>query len=436
MLTRFHAILCAFFLLGALVHSDAQAIQIDNDLPTTTVGYWSVDLLAGGEASLAFVTAVGSPSGTQFDAEQVIFDYHTYIDTGGLGGAFRLPVSATAGPTLVNDGPGPDQVDSSGLFIGESGNTIEWSVSSTIEDGSTTLFSTFVLTAQSGSLGNIRLYQYLDEDVLGFSDDFFFTRGSLASQNLELFTVDDSEAIGVSHSGALTLGQGLFDADFAGWAAGVYCNPTCMFDEILNGTQAVSGPGVISALLAGAASVHPVVGAGNGPIDVVSVLAWDVDPLATSATIVTTLGGVPEAPPPVDTFFCWGDQFLPPFDVPLTLKRNSKRVIPVKMILEDESGVVLTDADFYPPEPPVINVMYSANGDGSDYTESEDLLPAGHANDDNIFRWDPDEQIWIYNLGTKLHGASGLYKVTAVSGDESSYVIDSESCQGLFERLP
>ena len=30
-----------------------------------------------------------------------------------------------------------------------------------------------------------------------------------------------------------------------------------------------------------------------GPADVAAVLAWDLDPQATTATIVTTLGGVP-----------------------------------------------------------------------------------------------------------------------------------------------
>ncbi len=48
------------------------------------------------------------------------------------------------------------------------------------------------------------------------------------------------------------------------------------------------------ATLANAAIVHPVVGASFGPVDVVSVVAWGVDPDATSATIITTLGGVPD----------------------------------------------------------------------------------------------------------------------------------------------
>ena len=39
---------------------------------------------------------------------------------------------------------------------------------------------------------------------------------------------------------------------------------------------------------------HPIVGSGYGPEDIVSVLSWTVDPDATSAAIITTLGGVPD----------------------------------------------------------------------------------------------------------------------------------------------
>jgi len=56
--------------------------------------------------------------------------------------------------------------------------------------------------------------------------------------------------------------------------------------------QPVAPQGVITNL---PSFQHPVVGPAYGPADIVSVLAWDVDPNATSATIVTTLGGVASA---------------------------------------------------------------------------------------------------------------------------------------------
>jgi hypothetical protein len=261
-------------------------VTIDNDLPTSTVGHWSIDVTAGGESRSARLTAVGTPSGTQHTATDIVFDYFTYADPGAPGGAFRLS-TATSGPTLSGD----DQVTSSGSFAGVNGQ-INWTAVSSIPNSSTIMTNTYTLTAAQGTtLGPLRLFQYLDEDVLGAGNDTFFTRGSAATANLQLFTIDIAEAIGVSHSGGFTSGQGLTNAGFAGWAA-------CVFDDMrptITGTtgQPVSPTGVICPDLASQPVNHPIVGATLGDVDVVSVLAWDVNPLATSATIVTTLGGVP-----------------------------------------------------------------------------------------------------------------------------------------------
>lgn len=412
-----------------LLTSQALAVNIDNDLLVTDVGRWRVDVLTGGESQNAWLTAVGNPSTTQFNETEVIFDYFSYVDVGTLGGAFRLPSTALVGPTLVSSGAGPDEVTSSGSFPGAAGNTILWDVSSTIADGVPTMVNTYTFTAVSGTLGNIRFWQYLDEDVLDFFDDVFFTHGSIAGADLELFTVDNTEAIGVSHSGALTAGQGNNNAAIVGYAA---CEWDSMRPAIANGTQPVSPVGSLCAALTAVAAVHPVVGPSFGPIDVVSSLAWDIDPTAATATIITTLGGVPEAPIPALT--CWGDMFLEPFDVTLSLKKKTKRTIPVKMVLHDASGNPITDQDV--SAPPVINVMYSASGAGDDFVDgTASLLPNGAANDDNIFRWDPDGEQWIYNLGTSIYMAPGLYKVTAVAGD-GSYAIDALSCHGEVIRLP
>jgi hypothetical protein len=170
-------------------------------------------------------------------------------------------------------------------------------VTSSIPDGEGVMTSTFNFMAETGTLGDLRFSQYLDEDVQSPVDDVFFTRGSFAGADLELFTVDNTEVYGVSHSGALSSAQGLANATFAGWAANTYNN---MKPAITAGTQAVSPTGVNAI---GPSFVHPELGLVYGPVDVVSVLAWDVDPQATSATIVTTLGGVPDIidiPPPDD----------------------------------------------------------------------------------------------------------------------------------------
>lgn len=130
--------------------------------------------------------------------------------------------------------------------------------------------------------------------------------------------------------------------------------------------------------------------------------------------------------------YCEG--FLPPFDEPLSLKRNVKRSIPVKMILGDEAGNIITDSDIV--SPPVANVLFNSMTYGNVPNEAYDLLPVGSANEDNLFRFDPNSAQWIYNLGTKQFKAPGAYFVSAASGDSNEYTIPNGSCTQYFERLP
>jgi hypothetical protein len=262
---------------------------IDNDVAPGVLGHFSVDVLGGGESFEANLTASRLAS-ADIVTEDVIFDYFSYVDPGIDGGGFRL--SASSGPSLSGD----DEVTSSGSFIGESGNTIEWTAVSSIPDGGSVMTTVFTFTAATGTLGPLRFLQYLDEDIEGVSDDVLFTRGSAAGGDLELFTVDDVEVYGVSHSGGLSVAGGLLNATFAGWAADQFND---MKPTITGAGQVVSPGGVIDVADL-PPFVHPEVGPAWGPEDIVSVLAWDVDPDATTAVINTTLGGVPEPPPPPD----------------------------------------------------------------------------------------------------------------------------------------
>lgn len=278
-LTRPH-ILALATLIAAATPQMASAVIIDNDIPLGTVGAWSVDVTTGGESRQGDLTANRLASGDVY-TENTLYDYFTYVDTGS--GGFRLSGSA---PVLTGD----DEVTSTGSFAGAAGNTINWEAVSTIADGSSLMVNTFTFTAVTGTLGALRLYQYMDEDIQGVGDDVFFTRGSVGGADLELYTVDNTEVYGVSHSGALTVGQGLVDAIFAGWGV---CEYNSMKPAIEGGTQGVSTTGDFCGLLTGP-FVHPEVGTAWGPQDIVSVLAWDALAGATSATIITTLGGVPD----------------------------------------------------------------------------------------------------------------------------------------------
>lgn len=145
---------------------------------------------------------------------------------------------------------------------------------------------------------------------------------------------------------------------------------------------------------------------------------------------IETLSPVADVP----TIACHG--FLPPFDRVLTLKKNTKRVIPVELELTDEDGFTVTDVDLLAP--PVIDVSFNGLTIGTASPDTEDLLPVGAANKDNIFRFDPETGKWIYNLGSKQFAASGAYRVTALSGDSSEYRLAGENgaCSQTFERLP
>lgn len=267
----------------------ASTTLIDNDIPLATLSHWDVDVQTGGESRSAQLTASRLASG-DIVTEEVLFDYFSYVDTGNNGGGFQL--STGADPVQV--GGDPDKVESTGSFIGAAGNTINYKVTSSIDDGDSVMFSTFTFTAQTGSLGVFRFMQYLDEDIEGVSDDVLYYTGSAATNDLELFTFDNDEVYGVSHSGSLSAGQGLVNSTFAGWAADEFND---MKPQIAGAGQPVSLGGVID-LADLPAFTHPVLGAVNGPADIVSVLAWDVDPNATTATIITTLGGVPKPPAP------------------------------------------------------------------------------------------------------------------------------------------
>lgn len=120
--------------------------------------------------------------------------------------------------------------------------------------------------------------------------------------------------------------------------------------------------------------------------------------------------------------------FLPPFDKPLTLKGKGKRAIPVKIVLRDLWGDIMTDAHITPP---TVQVSYQPLSGASISGYEAELLPPGLSDDGNEFRYDPDNEMWIINLATKQFTSAGTYTVTVMSGDDG-YVI--EGCSQTFTR--
>jgi hypothetical protein len=202
-------IIVGMILLSAM--NMANSLIIDNDLSSNQGNYFSVDVQSAGKTSTLRIT---DPSAT-ITAEDIVYAYQLYVVVDGTS---QL-LDGTA-PVLISD----DKVSSSGSFTGSAGNIIEWTVESLIKDGAMQMRNTISFTASTGTLGNIQVIQYLDQDVDGANDDVYFSRGSVAGNNLELYALDDDKiiGIGVSQGGAFLTEQGLINASFDGWADCTY----------------------------------------------------------------------------------------------------------------------------------------------------------------------------------------------------------------------
>ena len=296
---RVPILLLALAVAGSPVDAGPVAsIPLDNDLPTSTLGHWSVVIFDGVGTNVAQATVFRFGVGDVATSDEILAIYTSMVDTGNDGGGDFLDESITTPPALTGD----DQVTSSGAFTGANGNTIAWTAVSEIANGSPFLDTTYTFSVTEGTLGVLRFYQYVDLDIAGFPQDVLLVRGSAADGSLELFVVDDDESWGIGSAGSYNDSQGLAGATFAGWAADAV-------PDIIVPILGSSGPLVVSPEgEIDTGDMPPLTqrffGQGFGPTDVSTAFAWDLDPQATNATIVTRLGGFPEATtaaPPIPT---------------------------------------------------------------------------------------------------------------------------------------
>ncbi len=276
--------------LALLATPAAAGTIIDNDLAPGTLGYFSVDLDAGSQVNHPNSSRLtGKKQDDTLITSNFLYEYIGYVDVGNDGHAADLGSTASGAGSLTGD----DEFTSSGSFLGSGQNTINWTAVSSIADGADRMITAFTFTAEQGSLGDLRFIRYLDEDLLDEVKNVLFTTGSSAAGDLQLFTLDEDEAIGVSQAGSFLSSQGLSNADFVGWGADVY--DEMQWDMVVNGGTSFTPTGSIGTELQGVGSYnHSLLGTVWGPEDITSGLAWDVDPTAATATIYTTLGGVPE----------------------------------------------------------------------------------------------------------------------------------------------
>lgn len=265
---------------------------IDNDLLVTDLGHFEVDVQAGGGSGLASTSGVTVQGLTQtVQNADFIFEYINYVDPGGDGQAVDLSTTnITMPPTLI----APDLVVSEGDFQGATG-TVAWRMESTFVNGSTQFTNTLTLTSQSTNLGNLRFITYLDEDVIGFTDDILYPVGTPGAPDFRAFTLDGPERFGFSHGGIYVPGPGLANATYDGWAADQYNDLQNAITQQNVAPATYSVPGNIN-LQNLPQQVDPDLGAIFGPADVTTAFAWSVDPNATTATITSFLELVPQDP--------------------------------------------------------------------------------------------------------------------------------------------
>ncbi|MGB7342821.1 MAG: hypothetical protein WBD20_01290, partial [Pirellulaceae bacterium] len=268
-----------------------QGTTINNDVDPNLPGYFEVTVPDGGEigfgsSAVTFETAAGLTLINQ----DLIFLYTTYVTVGTTTTSLAAS-TITQAATLVAD----DVVESRGNFPGPNGQ-VDWVSRSTFVDGVATLFTTVELAAVGGgSLGDIQVVSYLDEDVgvVGAPDDILVTTGTPGQADFRVYTLDGPNRVGFSQGGYyIDDGVNLSNATWTGWAADAFPDLNA---AIQAGTQGFTTPGTID-LVDLPAIPDPDFGTANGPNDVTTAFAWNTTPTASSAIVTSFLELLPQDP--------------------------------------------------------------------------------------------------------------------------------------------
>lgn len=264
---------------------------IDNDVPQNVVGFFGFQAGPGGQSGFAAgqpgggITAQGNT--LLLTNTDVIFEYFNYVDVGSDGAAVDLgSTTITQAPTLV----APDVVVSMGEFMGQNG-LIQWTAETRVNNGQQGVITTINFNSVT-PLGNLRLINYLDEDIGNPNDDLLYLVGTPGAPDFRAFTLDGPERVGFSQGGAYVTGPDLVNATFDGWAA----------DQFPQLRSAITGAGTMYSVAGNIDTVDlvpfadPQLGNVFGLTDITTAFAWSVDPSATTSTITVLLESVAENP--------------------------------------------------------------------------------------------------------------------------------------------
>lgn len=262
-------VFCIFFSQSAFAQTVSNGVSGD--------GRYEIEVDDGGGSRTGSIDPIGASS-----FQDVIFDYFHYIQMGSS--VFRLRDTTITTPAFSS---GTNQVTSAGTFR-EPNGLVEWTAQSFIQPGEDLYFVKLIFRSNA-PLGNMRLIQYLDEDVAAVSDDQLVVSSTSGQRDFQLLTVDNSEGVGVAQ-GAIyneSIGMG-----YAGWTADEYSD---LKHSIESGSASFSITGVVDTADLPPFSDPRFPGLpAYGLADVTSAIAFDFDPNATFGSVTLYLGGSPD----------------------------------------------------------------------------------------------------------------------------------------------
>lgn len=260
------AVAAALLLTGARSDAQESTVWIDNDVAVGS-GSWAVQATAGGGAFHG-----------ELDGKEVIRRYDHLVSVGG-GAALNLTsANPVGGVTLTGD----DTVFSKGSFTGPNG-IINWEATSSIASQALVYETALLFTCAQG-FGDVRLIQYLDQDIVGgnfYWQEYLRVLGDTPGYDFELKTFE------LNYAGTTQAFGDISGMSFIGWRADSY-DP--LGKDILYGTlpDFPAGGFVDFPLIAGTDPPE------YGPGDISAAFAFAFNPTATSAGVVLALGGIPE----------------------------------------------------------------------------------------------------------------------------------------------
>lgn len=256
--------------------------SIDNDVDTTITGSFGATIGDGNRVDLAngsLVTVQDAALGQQLISQNLIFEYSTYLTSGGVSVALAA-TTITQQATLIAD----DRVESRGTYTGPNGD-VNWIATSYILNGLPTLYSTLEMDS-AAVLGDIRVVSYMDQEINVADNDIVFTVGTPGQADFRAYTLDDAGRFGFSHGGFyFNDGPNQANATYEGWATDIAAD---LQAQIQAGTQTYGLAGNID-LVDLPQITDPTFGTVYGPNDASTAFSWRVDATAQSARVTSFL---------------------------------------------------------------------------------------------------------------------------------------------------